>query len=206
MKKIQRSRIAFWLFTCLALLVATLDYRAQADTFVVDDFAPTGVGPSNPINQDYYTWAINYSSGQISNVWWNWFGGAFDPTNNIGVQWDSTMDANTNAGSGAMKITAYFNTNLLGNNQFTIWDQGNTNNYFAINSFGLTNLTVTNFECDVRFAPGSASDIGNRERMCRPSSVICDLASEATLAMGRIGLALWILRPPIRVGCMSAYL
>jgi hypothetical protein len=72
------------------------------------------------------------------------------------------MDANTNAGSGAMKITAYFNTNLLGNNQFTIWDQGNTNNYFAINSFGLTNLTVTNFECDVRFAPGSASDIGNR--------------------------------------------
>jgi hypothetical protein len=164
MKKTKRSRIALWLLTCLALLVATLACRAQTETatFVVDDFAPTGVGPANPINDDYYTWAFNYSSGQISNVWWNWFGGAFNTNNNIGVQWDSTADASNNPSSGSMKINAYFNTNLLGNNQFTIWDQGATNNYFAINSFGLTNLTVTNFECDFRFAPGSASDIGNR--------------------------------------------
>jgi hypothetical protein len=161
MKTTKRSRIALWLFTCSALLVATLVSRAQPVSFVVDDFAPTGVSPSNPTNDDYYQTAYVYSSGQISNVWWNWFGGAFNPTNNMGVQWDSTVDANTNPASGSMKISVYFNESVLGgNNQFTIWDQGNDNNYFNINSFDLTNLIVTNFECDVRFAPGSASDSG----------------------------------------------
>lgn len=151
------SRMASWLFICSALLVATLASRAQTMNFIVDDFAPTGVGPANPTNYDYYPWAVTYSSGQISNVWWNWFGNAFVTNNNLGCQWDSTSDASNNPSSGSLKISLNWTTN----NQFTVWDQGNTNNYFGCNSFGLTNVTFTNFECDVRFAPGSASDAGN---------------------------------------------
>jgi len=48
MKKTKRSRIAFWLVGCSALLVAALAARAQTQNYVVDDFAPAGVGPANP--------------------------------------------------------------------------------------------------------------------------------------------------------------
>ncbi len=153
MKKTKRSRIALWLFTCSALLFATLASRAQTTNFIVDDFVPAGVGPTNPTNYDYYQTAATYSSGQISNVWWNWFGDAF-----VTNEWDPTVDASNNASSGSLKITLNWATNT----QFAVWDQGYGNNYFSFNNFSLTNVNFTNFECDVRFAPGSASDVGNR--------------------------------------------
>jgi hypothetical protein len=150
MKKTKRSRIAFWLVGCSALLVAALAARAQTQNYVVDDFAPAGVGPANPTNYDYYPSAQNYQNGQIDAVWWNWFGGAF-----VTNQWDATSDASNNPSSGSLKITLNWSS---ANSQFVLWDQGTNNNYFAL---GLNATTFTNFQCDVRFAPGSASDAGN---------------------------------------------
>ncbi len=155
MKKTNRSSIAFCLVTCLALLVATFASRAQ--TVIIDDFAPAGVGPGNPTNHDYYAWPQSYSGGQISNVWWNWFGSAF-----VNAQWDPTMDANSNSSSGSLKITANFTSDpdTSTYSQWVVWDAGTSNNFFGRN---LSGLTYSNFQCDVRFAPGSASDIGGSQ-------------------------------------------
>ena len=155
MKKTNRSSIAFWLFTCLALLVAT--FASHAQIIIVDDFTPGGVGPGNPTNHDYYAWPQSYSGGQISNVWWNWFGPAF-----VNAQWDPTMDANSNLNSGSLKITANFTSDpdTSTYSQWVVWDAGTSNNYYGLN---LSGLTYSNFQCDVRFAPGSASDIGGSQ-------------------------------------------
>lgn len=117
--------------------------------YVVDNFSPAGVGPQNPINYDYYSSSNNYASGQITNVYGNWFGGAFQS-----LAWDSTSDADNNTNSGSLMISLNFSS---ANSQFVVWDQGTANNYFALN----VNATIyTNFQCDVRFAAGSASDSG----------------------------------------------
>ncbi len=118
-------------------------------TFMVDDFSTNGVSNSNPTNDDYYSSAQNYSQGYITNVWWNWFGGAFQ-----NLSWDGTVDANSNSASGSMKVSLNFNS---ANTQFVVWDQGEVNDYYALN---ISALTYTNFQCDVLFAPGSASAAG----------------------------------------------
>jgi glucuronoarabinoxylan endo-1,4-beta-xylanase len=104
---------------------------AQQTVYLVDAFNPAGVGGNN------------YASGQIGNVWGNWFGGAFQS-----LSWDSTSDASNNASSGSMKISANFVTT---NNQFEVYDGFN-----GINP-PLDGSLYTNFQCDVRFAPGSAT-------------------------------------------------
>jgi glucuronoarabinoxylan endo-1,4-beta-xylanase len=115
------------------LLVALLGVNGQAQTttYIVDQFNPAGTGGNS------------YSGGQIGNVWGNWFGTAFQS-----LVWDSASDANTNASSGSLKITANFSS---ANNQFEIYNGLN----------GLTppllGLQYTNFQCDVRFAAGSAT-------------------------------------------------
>jgi glucuronoarabinoxylan endo-1,4-beta-xylanase len=75
----------------------------------------------------------------------NWFGSAFQS-----LVWDGNSDASNNPNSGSMKITADFNG--LGSipNQFTIFD-----GFKGINP-PLTGLQYTNFQCDIRFADGSA--------------------------------------------------
>jgi len=85
-------------------------------------------------------------AGHIGNVWGNWFGGAFQS-----LVWDSASDANTNPASGSMKITANF---PVSTDQFEVWD-----GLSAINP-GLNGLQFTNFQCDVRFAAGSATKSG----------------------------------------------
>jgi hypothetical protein len=115
----------------------------------VDDFSPSGVGPQNPADYDFYSSSNNYADGQITNVWWNWFGGAFQS-----LSWDSSVDASNNPDSGSMEISLNFSS---ANSQFVVWDQGAVNNYYALN---ISAETYTNFQCDVRFAPGSASDSG----------------------------------------------
>ena len=117
---------------------------AATTNLVVDDFVPAGVSPSNPANYDYYQSAQNYSSGQITNVYGNWFGGAFES-----LSWDSASDASNNPASGSLKI----NVNWTNGNQFVVWNQGSPNNFFALN---VNANTFTNFECDVRFSPDSA--------------------------------------------------
>ncbi|MGA2174570.1 MAG: hypothetical protein ABSH38_06270 [Verrucomicrobiota bacterium] len=103
--------------------------RAQT-VFMVDAFNPSGVGGNN------------YASGQITNVWGNWFGNAFQS-----LAWDSASDANNNAASGSMKITANFNG---ASNQFEVYDFNGI--YPPVNG-----VQYTNFQCDVRFDPSSAT-------------------------------------------------
>jgi glucuronoarabinoxylan endo-1,4-beta-xylanase len=118
---------------CILVLLGfiTLGDAARAQTvFVVDQFNPTGIGTNS------------YASGQITNVWGNWFGGAFQS-----LVWDSTSDASNNPASGSMKITANFSSN---NTQFEVYDFNGI--YPPVNG-----VQYTNFQCSVRFAPGSAT-------------------------------------------------
>lgn len=104
--------------------------QAQTTTFIVDQFDPSGTGGNN------------YASGQITNVWGNWFGGAF-----TSLVWDSTSDASNNPSSGSLKIAANFNG---GNNQFEVYKLNGI--YPPVNG-----MQYTNFQCDVRFDPSSAT-------------------------------------------------
>ena len=113
-------------------LLGAFALKAQTVTNVLDQFNPAGMGTNN------------YADGQIGNVWGNWFGGAFQA-----LSWDGTSDANHNPNSGSLKITANFPVNT---DQFTVWD-GLTGI-----SPPLSGVIFTNFQCDVRFAAGSATN------------------------------------------------
>jgi glucuronoarabinoxylan endo-1,4-beta-xylanase len=117
----------------VALLLAGAA-SGQTITNVVDGFDPAGIRGSS------------YSGGQIGAIWMNWFGDAFRS-----VTWDSAADANGNAGSGSMKITANFDGAGATPNQFEVYD--------GLNGIvpGLNGSQFTNFQCDVRFASGSAT-------------------------------------------------
>ncbi|MGP8200470.1 MAG: hypothetical protein ACLQU4_13315 [Limisphaerales bacterium] len=119
----------------LALLASiNLVQTARAQTVIVDQFNPSGIGGNN------------YAAGQITNVWGNWFGDAFQS-----LAWDSTSDASNNPASGSMKITANFDGSGSIPNQFEVFDGFN-----GITP-ALSALIYSNFECDVRFAAGSAT-------------------------------------------------
>ncbi len=126
-----------WLSWCLLLALVNRG-RSQTTNFIVDAFNASGTGGNI------------YSAGQITNAWMNWFGSAFQS-----LIWDGTSDASNNPSSGSMKITAVFNG--LGSipNQFTIFDGFN-----GLNP-PLTGLQYTNFQCDIRFADGSATVSAN---------------------------------------------
>jgi glucuronoarabinoxylan endo-1,4-beta-xylanase len=111
--------------------------RAQV-VYLVDEFDPSGAA------------GYSYAAGGITNVWDNWFGDAFQS-----LSWDPTSDASNNPTSGSMEINVDFNG--LGSipNQFEVYDGFNGVNP-AING-----LIYTNFQCDVRFAAGSANSDGN---------------------------------------------
>jgi O-glycosyl hydrolase len=130
----RANRVRALKITLVVLMVAAFSAAspAQMMTNLVDQFDPSGAGGNS------------YSGGQIGNVWGNWFGGAFQS-----LVWDSTSDANTNANSGSMKITANFTGND-GKSQFEVYDLNGI--YPPVNG-----LQYTNFQCDVRFAKGSAT-------------------------------------------------
>jgi hypothetical protein len=117
--------------------------------FIVDNFSTNGVGPQNPLNDDYYSSSNNYAAGQITNVWWNWFGGAFSNTAYAPGVYPPYAPS-----QGSLAI----NLDWVGGGaaqQFELWDQGPTNNFYSVN---LSALTYTNFSCDVMYAPGSATN------------------------------------------------
>jgi glucuronoarabinoxylan endo-1,4-beta-xylanase len=120
------------LFVSLALAGWTFAGQSQV-TNIVDQFNPSGAN------------GFSYSGGQIGSLWTNWFGTAFES-----LVWDPANDANSNAASGAMEITANFSS---ANNQFEVYDGLN-----GINP-PINGLLYTNFQCDVRFAPGSATGL-----------------------------------------------
>jgi glucuronoarabinoxylan endo-1,4-beta-xylanase len=105
-------------------------------TTVTDSFNPSG------------TRGYSYSAGQIGSVWSNWFGSAFQS-----LSWDSATDADSNSSSGALKIVANFPGS--GSNQFTV-----INGFTGI-SPAVSARQFTAIECDVKFAPGSASYLRN---------------------------------------------
>lgn len=129
----------------LALITLSTPSFGQGTNLIIDKFDPGGPFGTN-----------GYSAGQITNIWWNWFGAAFQ-----NVSWDPTMDANSNAASGSMKISA----NFPNGDQFVVWDQSPTNNFSSIINmlYGGTNylngFQFTNFQCDIRFASGSATTV-----------------------------------------------
>ena len=121
--------------------------QVPAGAFIVDDFSPAGVSSANATNYDYYNSSQVYSTGQITNVWWNWFGSAF-----TAASWDPATDAGNNPTSGSLRV----DVNWTNGNQFLVWDQGANNDFYALNISG---LQYTNFQCDVKFAPGSATGL-----------------------------------------------
>lgn len=126
---IRVPKLNGWFLILLACVIWTGAGKAQ-QIELIDGFAPSG------------TERFSYSGGQIERVWTNWFGGAFQS-----LVWDPTSDANGNQASGSMEITANFSGV---DNQFEVYDGAS-----GINP-PLDGLQYTNFECDVRFAAGSA--------------------------------------------------
>jgi O-glycosyl hydrolase len=127
--KIGRAR-ALLVGTCFTFCSAV---ALSQSTNIIDQFDPSGA--------DGYS----YSGGQIESVWTNWFGTAFQS-----LVWDASSDANSNAASGSMEINADFTSS---GNQFEVYDGFN-----GINP-PLNGLLYTNFQCDVRFAAGSATGL-----------------------------------------------
>jgi glucuronoarabinoxylan endo-1,4-beta-xylanase len=123
----------------LALLAfAGFSPTAQAQlVYVVDQFDPSGTG------------GHSYTDGQIGVIWTNWFGNAFSS-----LAWDSASDATNNSDSGSMKINLNFDNSGSIPNQFEVYDG------FNGISPALNGLQYTNFQCDVRFAQGSATTSG----------------------------------------------
>jgi glucuronoarabinoxylan endo-1,4-beta-xylanase len=105
---------------------------SQLITNVIDGFDPSGANGNV------------YSAGQINNLWMNWFGSAFQS-----LSWDPGSDAGSNPGSGSLKINANFNSV---SNQFAVYD-----GLAGINP-PVNGAVYTNFQCDIRFAPGSATE------------------------------------------------
>lgn len=138
MKLNKPAKAPFLPGTVLFALFLMCRVPTSAQTvYVVDQFDPSGVGGNS------------YSGGQIGNVWGNWFGNAFQS-----LVWDSTGDASNNPNSGSMKINLNFNNSGSIPNQFEVYDGFN-----GISS-PLNGLQYTNFQCDVRFARGSATTNG----------------------------------------------
>jgi glucuronoarabinoxylan endo-1,4-beta-xylanase len=125
------SPLAGSILVLLVFTVFSLPILAQT-VYVVDQFNPSGIGTNS------------YANGYIGNVWGNWFGDAFQS-----LAWDSTSDASNNASSGSMKITASFNA-TDDNSQYEVFNFNGI--YPPVNG-----LQYTNFQCDVRFAQGSAT-------------------------------------------------
>ncbi|HEV2437051.1 MAG TPA: hypothetical protein VG077_13730 [Verrucomicrobiae bacterium] len=121
-----------------AVLFLTGNLLASAQIVcVVDQFDPIGTG------------GYSYASGQITSVWGNWFGNAFQS-----LVWDPAGDASNNPASGSMKINLNFNGSGSVPNQFEVYDG------FNGISPPLNGILYTNFQCDVRFAQGSATTNG----------------------------------------------
>ncbi len=121
-------------------VVATTNYW-------IDQFNALSVLPGNP----YYTNAANpagvdYSAGNISAIWGNWFGQA------VTFTWDNTQDAqgNLNGGLGGSMVVQ---TTFTQGSQLEAWDGASG---ITPNLNGAA-LGFTTFECDVMFDSSSAT-------------------------------------------------
>ncbi|HTV40075.1 MAG TPA: hypothetical protein VMF08_05850 [Candidatus Sulfotelmatobacter sp.] len=114
-----------------------------SNEFVVDNFSASGVGPQNPANDDYFPTAENYADGQITNVWVNYFGSTF-----VTDSWAQGVSPSYAPSAGSLEVQL----NWASGGNFAIWENG------AVYGPDISALTYTNFQCDVMFAEGSATD------------------------------------------------
>ena len=121
----------------------TAPAAVPANEFLVDNFSASGVGPSNAVNDDYFPNAENYADGQITNVWVNYFGPTF-----VTDSWAQGVSPGYAPTAGSLEVQ--LNWGASGN--FAMWENG------AVYGPNISALTYTNFQCDVMFAEGSATD------------------------------------------------
>ena len=126
-----------FLFNSVVLSTTPFGQVLPGNNIIVDQFNPT----NNP-----YAGTNIYAAGQITNVYGPWFGDV--PT----ISWDPTMDAQTNANSGSLKLVNVF----TGGDQWTFTD----GTIGAGTGPGITppitnNFSLLTFEFDVMYAPGS---------------------------------------------------
>ena len=126
--------------------------------YTLDDFSTNGVGSNNVAGLDYYA-GTNYPyvvSGNIADVWSEWFGNGspvitFNPNQNV--------SGFTNS-NGAMQINLTWNGPATdGYQQWLLW-HGNANTYCPTNAGGTVGIGYpyyTKIEADVKFDPSSDS-------------------------------------------------
>jgi hypothetical protein len=140
-----------WYLNNVVLSTQPFGTAATANIFVVDNFSTNGVGPENPTNLDYYTSTNVYEAGQITNVWWNWFGGAFANT-----AWNTNQNNPATGTPGALEV----DLNWTAGSQFVLWEQGPNNDDYNIPN--VSSLTYTSLEMDVKWDPSSVSYLGSQ--------------------------------------------
>jgi len=116
--------------------------QTESPSIVIDQFNPT----NNP-----YAGTNIYAEGDITNVYGYWFGDAV--TNFDQITWDPTMDAQTNANSGSLKITADFTG---ASSQWIITDAAIGSGVGPGINPPITNgYSLLTFEFDVKYDPSS---------------------------------------------------
>jgi len=116
--------------------------ETQNPSIVIDQFNPT----NNP-----YAGTNIYAEGDITNIYGYWFGDAV--TNFDQITWDPTMDAQTNANSGSLKITANFTGT---SSQWIITDAAIGSGVGPGINPPITNgYSLLTFEFDVKYDPSS---------------------------------------------------
>ncbi|MGH7941547.1 MAG: hypothetical protein ACREFR_10810 [Limisphaerales bacterium] len=124
----------------------------NANVFTVDDYSTNGVGPENPVNDDYYNSTNIYLDGQITNVYGQWYGNEFGAvsfnTNNSGLL------APGYPSHGCLQFNINWATTNA-DNQFLLWEQGPGNDGYE--PTGVSSLVYTDMEMDVRWDPSSVS-------------------------------------------------
>lgn len=151
---------------------------ANPNVIIVDQFNPT----NNP-----YAGTNIYAAGNITNIYANWFGSAFS-----NVVWDASMDAQSNANSGSLKITANFGTN--GGDQFVVMDKGPGFSYAGINPPITNGIGLLTFQCDVLYATnsptwitGGGTNYGNLQFGVVPPYTSQDVFGAVTISVTNTG-------------------
>lgn len=130
-------------------------------TFIVDDFASSGVSPSNPTNDDYFNVAEDYVQGQITNVWNDWFTGTGMGSTSTWVSASSVATPSYAPSQGSLKVQWTWGGNSGDTsyaNQVALWESANT---YGIAPFGVGTPYYTNFSCDIMFPATSTVGADN---------------------------------------------
>jgi hypothetical protein len=124
--------------------------------FWVDNIRLQLLPPPPPPTPDYTN---TFDVVESLSGWAHWWGGAAETR-----EWDPTVDADGNPGSGSMKVTVPYNRALGGDNQFSMWGafSGSAGSWNA----PLDGTLYTNLSMDVYWSPTSPTrpatgDYGN---------------------------------------------